>query len=52
MNCSDYDDGSPTRFSWGNQSYRESKGLPPYRDEEDEKQRLRDELWRARHRQK
>jgi hypothetical protein len=30
MNCSDYDDGSEKKFSWGNQSYRESKGYAPY----------------------
>lgn len=30
MNCSDYDDGSPKRYSWGDMSYRESRGLPPY----------------------
>lgn len=34
MNSSDYDDGSEKKFSWGNQSYREYKGYPPYDPDE------------------
>lgn len=30
MNGSDYDDGSPKRYPWGNQSYREYMGYPAY----------------------
>ena len=47
MNRSDYDNGSPKRFSWGDQSYREMMGQLSFDEEEKLRLRERDRANRA-----